>query len=87
MKTTQAVDTARISLLLNELRLPAIKLVMDGMMEKGGTEPAELIPFESFFISVRGTVRRTVLLFKAFREDSRKLTLFEHPSAPLISTS
>ena len=27
MKTTQAIDTARISLLLNELRPPAIKLV------------------------------------------------------------
>ena len=30
MKTTQAVDSARISLLLNELRLPAIKLVVAG---------------------------------------------------------
>ena len=34
MKTTQAVDSARLSLLLNELRLPAIKLVWSQVAEQ-----------------------------------------------------
>ena len=38
MKTTQAVDSARISLLLNELRLPAIKLVWSQFAEQADKE-------------------------------------------------
>ena len=38
MKTTQAVDSARISLLLNELRLPAIKLVWSQVAEQADKE-------------------------------------------------
>ena len=46
MKTTQAVDTARISLLLNELRLPAIKLVWSqfaGQADKEGWPAARFL--------------------------------------------
>ena len=38
MKTTQAVDSARINLLLNELRLPAIKLVWSQVAEQADKE-------------------------------------------------
>jgi hypothetical protein len=38
MKTTQVVDTARLGLLLNELRLPAIKLAWTRFAEQADKE-------------------------------------------------
>ena len=38
MSTTQAVDAARLSLLLNELRLPAIKTVWPQFAEQADKE-------------------------------------------------
>ncbi len=38
MKTSQAVDAARVALLLNELRLPAIKIVWSQFAEQADKE-------------------------------------------------
>src|SRR6476469_10999708 len=38
MKTTSTIDTAKLGILLNELRLPAIKLIWPGFAERADKE-------------------------------------------------
>ena len=52
MSTTQAVDAARLSLLLNELRLPAIKTVWPQFAEQADKEGW---PAARFLVTIANT--------------------------------
>jgi DNA replication protein DnaC len=89
MKTTQAVDTARISLLLNELRLPAIKLVWSQVAEQADKEgwPAArfLAAIAEHELAERGRRRIERHLAEARLPPGKTLDSFDFEAVPMLS--
>jgi DNA replication protein DnaC len=89
MKTTQAVDTARISLLLNELRLPAIKLVWSQVAEQADKEgwPAArfLAAIAEHELAERGRRRIERHLAEARLPPGKTLDTFDFETVPMLS--
>lgn len=89
MKTTQAVDTARLTLILNELRLPAIKLVWPQFAERADKEgwPAArfLATIAEHEIAERGRRRVERHLAEARLPPGKTLDVFDFDAVPMIS--
>lgn len=89
MKTTQAVDTARLTLILNELRLPAIKLVWPRFAERADKEgwPAArfLATIAEHEIAERGRRRVERHLAEARLPPGKTLDVFDFDAVPMIS--
>lgn len=89
MKTTQAVDTARLTLILNELRLPAIKLVWPQFAERADKEgwPASrfLATIAEHEIAERGRRRVERHLAEARLPTGKTLDVFDFDAVPMIS--
>jgi DNA replication protein DnaC len=89
MKTTQAVDSARISLLLNELRLPAIKLVWSQVAEQADKEgwPAArfLAAIAEHELAERGRRRIERHLAEARLPPGKTLDTFDFETVPMLS--
>jgi DNA replication protein DnaC len=89
MKTTQAVDSARISLLLNELRLPAIKLVWSQVAEQADKEgwPAArfLAAIAEHELAERGRRRTERHLAEARLPPGKTLDTFDFETVPMLS--
>ena len=89
MKTTQAVDSARISLLLNELRLPAIKLVWSQVAEQADKEgwPAArfLAAIAEHELAERGRRRIERHLAEARLPPGKTLDTFDFEAVPMLS--
>ena len=89
MKTTQAVDSARISLLLNELRLPAIKLVWSQFAEQADKEgwPAArfLAAIAEHELAERGRRRIERHLADARLPPGKTLDTFDFEVVPMLS--
>ncbi len=89
MKTTQAVDSARISLLLNELRLPAIKLVWSPWAEQADKEgwPAArfLAAIAEHELAERGRRRIERHLAEARLPPGKTLDTFDFEAVPMLS--
>mgnify|MGYP003543698772 CR=1 FL=1 len=77
MLTTSPIDTARVGLLLSELRLPGVKAIVtrDDFKE----QPSEFVPAGEMLINYRDVVRNVM---------AREKVLFEgHPVAAVAATS
>jgi len=89
MSTTQAVDAARLSLLLNELRLPAIKTVWPQFAEQADKEgwPAArfLVTIAEHELAERGRRRIERHLAEARLPPGKTLDSFDFESVPMIS--
>lgn len=89
MKTTQAVDSARISLLLNELRLPAIKLVWSQVAEQADKEgwPAArfLAAIAEHELAERSRRRIERHLAEARLPPGKTLDTFDFETVPMLS--
>ncbi len=89
MKTTQAVDTARLTLILNELRLPAVKLVWPQFAERADKEgwPAArfLATIAEHEIAERGRRRVERHLAEARLPPGKTLDVFDFDAVPMIS--
>ena len=89
MSTTQAVDAARLSLLLNELRLPAIKTVWPQFAEQADKEgwPAArfLVTIAEHELAERGRRRIERHLAEARLPPGKTLDAFDFESVPMIS--
>jgi DNA replication protein DnaC len=89
MKTTQAVDTARISLLLNELRLPAIKLVWSQVAEQADKEgwlaARFLAAIAEHELAERGRRRIERHLAEARLPPGKTLDSFDFEAVPMLS--
>ena len=89
MSTTQAVDAARLSLLLNELRLPAIKTVWPQFAEQADKEgwPAArfLVTIAEYELAERGRRRIERHLAEARLPPGKTLDAFDFESVPMIS--
>src|SRR5207342_2789230 len=89
MSTPQAVDAARLSLLLNELRLPAIKTVWPQFAEQADKEgwPAArfLVTIAEHELAERGRRRIERHLAEARLPPGKTLDSFDFESVPMIS--
>jgi DNA replication protein DnaC len=89
MSATQAVDTARISLLLNELRLPAIRTMWARLAEQADKEgwPAArfLATIAEHEIAERGRRRIERHLADARLPPGKTLDTFDFEAVPMIS--
>ncbi len=89
MSTTQAVDAARLSLLLNELRLPAIKTVWPQFAQQADKEgwPAArfLVTIAEHELAERGRRRIERHLAEARLPPGKTLDSFDFESVPMIS--
>jgi DNA replication protein DnaC len=89
MSTTQAVDTARIALLLNELRLPAIKALWSRFAEQADKEgwPAArfLATIAEHELAERGRRRIERHLADARLPPGKTLDTFDFEAVPMIS--
>jgi len=89
MSTTQAVDTARIALLLNELRLPAIKALWPRFAEQADKEgwPAArfLATIAEHELAERGRRRIERHLADARLPPGKTLDTFDFEAVPMIS--
>ena len=89
MSTTQAVDAARLSLLLNELRLPAIKTVWPQFAEQADKEgwPAArfLVAIAEHELAERGRRRIERHLAEARLPPGKTLDAFDFDAVPMIS--
>jgi len=89
MSTTRAVDAARLSLLLNELRLPAIKTVWPQFAEQADKEgwPAArfLVTIAEHELAERGRRRIERHLAEARLPPGKTLDSFDFESVPMIS--
>ena len=89
MKTNSAVDPARLSLLLNELRLPATKLMWPQFAEQADKEgwPAArfLVALAEHEIAERGRRRIERHLAEARLLPGKTLDNFEFEAVPMIS--
>jgi DNA replication protein DnaC len=89
MKTTQAVDSGRISLLLNELRLPAIKLVWSQVAEQADKEgwPAArfLAAIAEHELAERSRRRIERHLAEARLPPGKTLDTFDFQTVPMLS--
>ena len=89
MTTTQTVDTARIALLLNELRLPAIKIVWSRFAEQADKEgwPAArfLTTIAEHELAERGRRRIERHLAEARLPPGKTLDTFDFDAVPMIS--
>jgi DNA replication protein DnaC len=89
MTKTQAVDTARIALLLNELRLPAIKVVWSQFADQADKEgwPAArfLGTIAEHELAERGRRRIERHLAEARLPSGKTLDTFDFEAVPMIS--
>jgi DNA replication protein DnaC len=89
MKATQAVDIARVTLLLNELRLPAIKLLWVDFADRADKEgwPAArfLATIIEHEIAQRGRRRIERHLAEARLPSGKTLNTFDFEAVPMIS--
>ncbi|MEA3067722.1 MAG: hypothetical protein QOK41_1129 [Sphingomonadales bacterium] len=89
MTRTQAVDTARIALLLNELRLPAIKIVWSQFADQADKEgwPAArfLGTIAEHELAERGRRRIERHLAEARLPPGKTLDTFDFEAVPMIS--
>jgi DNA replication protein DnaC len=89
MTTTHAVDTARLALLLNELRLPAIKVVWAQFAEQADKEGWPAVRFLAALaeheIAERGRRRIERHLAEARLPPGKTLDTFEFEAVPMIS--
>jgi DNA replication protein DnaC len=89
MSTTESVDTARIALLLNELRLPTIKAVWPRFAEQADKEgwPAArfLATIAEHEIAERGRRRIERHLADARLPPGKTLDSFDFDAVPMIS--
>ena len=89
MTKTQAVDTARIALLLNELRLPAIKVVWSQFADQADKEgwPAArfLGTIAEHELAERGRRRIERHLAEARLPPGKTLDTFDFEAVPMIS--
>jgi DNA replication protein DnaC len=89
MTTTHTVDTARLALLLNELRLPAIKVVWAQFAEQADKEgwPAArfLAALAEHEIAERGRRRIERHLAEARLPPGKTLDTFDFEAVPMIS--
>ncbi|HEX5846507.1 MAG TPA: ATP-binding protein, partial [Rhodoplanes sp.] len=89
MSTPQAVDAARLSLLLNELRLPAIKTVWPQFAEQADKEgwPAArfLVTIAEHELAERSRRRIERHLAEARLPPGKTLDSFDFESVPMIS--
>jgi DNA replication protein DnaC len=89
MSTTEAIDTARIALLLNELRLPAIKTVWSrfaAQADKEGWPAARfLTTIAEHEIAERGRRRIERHLADARLPPGKTLDIFDFEAVPMIS--
>jgi DNA replication protein DnaC len=89
MTKTQAVDTARIALLLNELRLPAIKVVWSQFADQADNEgwPAArfLGTIAEHELAERGRRRIERHLAEARLPPGKTLDTFDFEAVPMIS--
>jgi DNA replication protein DnaC len=89
MSTSQAIDTARVALLLNELRLPAIKVIWSQFAEQADKEgwPAArfLATLAEHEIAERGRRRIERHLVDARLPPGKTLETFDFEAVPMIS--
>jgi DNA replication protein DnaC len=89
MTTTRAVDTARIALLLNELRLPAIKVVWsrfaDQADKEGWSAARFLATIAEHELAERGRRRIERHLAEARLPPGKTLDSFDFEAVPMIS--
>ncbi len=89
MKTSQTVDTARLTLMLTELRLPAIKLLWSRFAERADKEgwPAArfLATIAEHEIAERSRRRIERHLAEARLPPGKSLTSFDFEAVPMIS--
>ncbi len=89
MKTSQTVDTARLTLMLTELRLPAIKLLWSRFAERADKEgwPAGrfLATVAEHEIAERGRRRIERHLAEARLPPGKSLASFDFKAVPMIS--
>jgi DNA replication protein DnaC len=89
MKTNSAVDTAKLGLLLNELRLPAIKVIWPQFTERADKEgwPAArlLLAMAEHELAERDRRRIERHLLEARLLPGKTLDTFEFETVPMIS--
>jgi DNA replication protein DnaC len=89
MKTTSAVDTARLSVMLNELRLPTIKTVWPGFAEQADKEGWPAARFLSAIaeheLAERDRRRIERHLAEARLPPGKTLDTFEFDAVPMVS--
>jgi DNA replication protein DnaC len=89
MKTNNTIDTARLGLLLNELRLPAIKIMWPGFAEQADKEGWPAARFLSAIaeheLAERGRRRIERHLAEARLLPGKTLDTFEFDTVPMIS--
>ena len=89
MKTTSAVDTARLSVMLNELRLPTIKTVWPGFAEQADKEGWPAARFLSAIaeheLAERDRRRTERHLAEARLPPGKTLDTFDFEAVPMVS--